>query len=343
MTDYDIVIIGTGAGGGTLARALAPSGKKILLLERGPFLLREKENWSPEAVFLQGRYKTKEFWIDKKGNHFHPGMQYYVGGNTKVYGAALLRLRKEDFGDIKHVDGISPAWPISYEELEPYYAEAEKMYHVHGDRNDDPTAPPASGPYPYPPLSHEDRIQEIHNKLAARGYKPFYLPMGLIFDEKNREDSPCIRCSTCDGFPCLVDGKADAEIVGVKKALQYPNVTLRINAKATKLIAEGRKVTKVEVEFLGNKEEISADLFVVSCGAANSAALLLRSEIGNSSGLIGRNYMCHVNSAMIALYKTPNKTLFEKTIGLNDFYFPSRLGNIPWGTSKLSATSMQKC
>src|SRR5881398_1526622 len=121
---YDVIIIGTGAGGGTLAYQLAPSGKKILLLERGDYVRREKDNWSSRAVNVEAKYHTKEVWRDKDGRPLHPHTNYYVGGNTKFYGAALFRLRKEDFGEIRHHGGLSPAWPISYDELEPYYARA---------------------------------------------------------------------------------------------------------------------------------------------------------------------------------------------------------------------------
>src|SRR5438552_14183055 len=164
---YHVIIIGTGAGGGTLAYKLAPSRKKILLLERGGFVPREKDNWESRAVNVEGKYNTKEVWYDKKGEPLHPHTNYYVGGNTKFYGAALLRFRKEDFGEIRHCDGISPAWPISYDDLEPYYAQAEALYHVHGNRGEDPTEPPASGPFPHPAVSHEPRIQQLHDDFAA--------------------------------------------------------------------------------------------------------------------------------------------------------------------------------
>src|SRR5829696_5744219 len=136
---YDVIIIGTGAGGGTLAYRLAPSGKKILLLERGDYVPRERDNWSTLAVNVQAKYNAKEQWLDRDGKVLHPHTNYYVGGNTKFYGAALFRLRKEDFGELRHHGGISPAWPISYEDLEPYYTDAEHLYLVHGRHGEDPT------------------------------------------------------------------------------------------------------------------------------------------------------------------------------------------------------------
>ena len=158
---YDVIIIGSGAGGGTLAYKLAPSGKRILLLERGDYVRREKENWSSRAINIERRYNTKELWRDKENEELHPHTNYYVGGNTKFYGAALLRMRREDFGELRHVDGTSPAWPIAYEDLEPYYTEAEHLYQVHGARGVDPTEPPASAPYAHPAISHEPRMRSF--------------------------------------------------------------------------------------------------------------------------------------------------------------------------------------
>src|SRR5207253_10196130 len=177
---YDVIIIGTGAGGGTLVHTLASTGKSILILERGDYVPREKANWDSSAVNVEAKYQTKEEWRDKDGKPLHPHTNYYVGGNTKMYGAALFRLRKEDFGEIRHYGGISPAWPIGYDEFEPYYAHAEELYCVHGQHGIDPTDPPSSKPYRYPPVSHEPRIQELHDALVRVGLHPFLLPLGIL-------------------------------------------------------------------------------------------------------------------------------------------------------------------
>ncbi|WP_447601138.1 GMC oxidoreductase [Nitrospira sp. Nam80] len=337
---YDVIIIGTGAGGGTLAYKLASSGNNILLLERGDYLPREKDNWNSRAVFVESKYKAKTSWQDKHGNSFHPGIHYYVGGNTKFYGAALLRFRKHDFEEVKHHGGISPAWPIGYEDLEPYYTQAEHLYCVHGNRGEDPTEPPAGLPYKYPALRHEPRIQELHDDWTRLGLRPFHLPVGVLRDEDNPERGACIRCTTCDGFPCLVNAKADAQVVCVDPALNYPNVSLLTNALVTRLEtgSSGREVTKVHVERNGAVETYQGDIVVVSCGAVNSAALLLRSAddrhpngLANSSDVVGRHYMCHNNSVMLAISKRPNPTVFQKTIGLNDFYYRSDDWDYPLG------------
>jgi choline dehydrogenase-like flavoprotein len=339
-THYDVIIIGSGAGGGTLFHALAGTGKRILLLERGDYVPREKDNWSTKAVNLEGKYNTKETWRDRDGRPLHPHTNYWVGGNTKFYGAALFRLRREDFGEIKHYAGISPAWPISYEDLEPYYTRAEQLYHVHGERGVDPTDPPASAPYPHPPVSHEPRIQQLSDDLARAGVNPFHVPLGILLDEKSPSQSRCIRCDTCDGHPCLVSAKADAQVICVDPALTHPNATLLTGARVTRLetSASGREVTRVIVERTGGIETYSADAVVVSCGAINSAALLLRSAndkhprgLGNSSDVVGRHYMGHVNSVVMAVSKCPNPTVFQKTLAINDFYFGSSEWEHPMG------------
>lgn len=346
---YDVIIIGSGAGGGTLARHLAPSGKRILILERGSWLKREKENWDAESVFVNNRYVSKDTWYESNSKAFQPQVHYFVGGATKCYGAALFRLRKQDFEELKHYDGLSPAWPIGYEDLEPYYMQAEKMYFVHGERGLDSTEPPCSGPYPYPPVSHEPRIQHLFNDLKKANYHPFHAPCAIMLNEKNPPNSRCIRCQTCDGFPCLVQAKADAEMVGVRPALEYSNVTLLTHAKALRLMTDssGKSVKSVEVEVEGRLETFSGDIIVVSCGAANSAKLLLMSAndkhpsgLANGSDQVGRNYMFHNSQAVLALSKEPNPTYFQKTLALNDFYFGMEGFAYPMGSIQMIGKSL---
>ncbi len=337
---FDVIIIGSGAGGGTLAYHLAPSGKRILLLERGDYVPREKDNWNSGAVNVEAKYNTKEVWYDKDGKPLHPHTNYNVGGNTKFYGAALFRLRKEDFGEIKHYSGISPAWPISYEDLEPYYLQAERLYHVHGRRGEDPTEPPASGAYPHPPVSHESRIQQLSDDFAGLGLRPFHVPLGIQLDQKDSHASKCIKCDTCDGFPCLVSAKSDSQVICVDPALAHANVTLQTGAlvKGLETSVSGREVTGVLVECKGETSRYTGNVVVVSCGAINSAALLLRSAndkhprgLANGSDVVGRHYMGHVNSVLMAVSKCPNPTVFQKTLALNDFYFRSNEWAYPMG------------
>ena len=337
---YDVIIIGSGAGGGTLFHRLAPSGKRILLLERGDYVPREPDNWNTRAVNVQGKYQTTEHWRDEDGKDLHPHTNYWVGGNTKFYGAALFRLRKEDFGELEHHGGISPAWPISYDEMEPYYSAAEHLYQVHGERGVDPTEPPATAPYRFPAVSHEPRMQQLSDDFAALGLHPFHVPLGVMLNESDRRRSRCIRCATCDGHPCLVQAKSDAQIICVDPALEYPNATLLTGAYVSRMetSASGREVSKVLVEREGAREIYSADIVVVSAGAINSAALLLRSMsdqhprgLANGSDVVGRHYMGHINSVLMALSRCPNPTVFQKTLAVNDFYFGSPEWEFPMG------------
>jgi choline dehydrogenase-like flavoprotein len=347
-TRYDVIIIGTGAGGGTLARHLAPSGRRILLLERGEWLPREIQNWTAADVFMHNRYISPDTWRDEHGKAFQPQVHYFVGGATKCYGAALYRLRREDFGELRHHDGISPAWPLGYEEFEPYYTRAEQLYGVHGARGEDPTEPPVSAPYPFPAVSHEPRIQRLSDDLAAAGYHPFHAPCGIMLDESNRPFSRCIRCNTCDGFPCLVHAKSDAEVSGVRPALEHSNVTLLTGAEAVRLNTNeaGTAVTEVVASLHGRSEVFAGDIVVVSCGAANSARLLLASAserhpngLANRSDQVGRNYMFHRSQAVLALSREPNPTVFQKTLALNDFYFRGPDFEYPLGNIQMLGKS----
>lgn len=341
MESYDLIIIGTGAGGGTLAYALAESGMRILLVERGDYLPQEPQNWDPKAVFDARRYKPNETWYGADGAPFQPGVHYFVGGNTKVYGAALPRLRREDFGALEHEGGASPAWPITYEELEPYYRRAEEIYAVHGAPGEDPTEPPRSGPFPFPAMPHEPAIDTLAGKLRSNGLHPFHMPMGVDL----RDGGRCVRCKTCDGFPCQVLAKREADVCCVRPAIASPHVTLWTRTKALRILTNpsGKRVTGIEIEKDGQQQTVQAAKYVVACGAVNSALLMLRSAnsahpdgLANQSGLIGRNYMVHNNTALMAIDpRRTNPTVFQKTMAVNDFYFKGPGFNYPMGNIQL--------
>jgi choline dehydrogenase-like flavoprotein len=348
VDSYDVIVIGSGAGGGTLVYRLAPSGKRILLLERGDWLPREPQNWLAQDVFVDGSYMSAETWYDSSDDPFQPQVHYYVGGATKLYGAALYRLREQDFGELRHHGGVSPAWPIAYEQMEPYYTQAEHLYRVHGARGEDPTEPAASAPYAFPAVSHEPRIQQLADDLAAIGHHPFHAPCGIMLDESNMPYSACVRCGNCDGFPCLVHAKSDAETIAVRPAIEHENVTLLRNAEAVALRTNsaGNVVTEVLVDRDGERETFTADIVVVACGAANSAKLLLASAneqhphgLANGSDQVGRNYMFHNSVAVLALSREPNPTVFQKTLGLNDFYFSGEEFDYPLGNIQMVGKS----
>jgi choline dehydrogenase-like flavoprotein len=323
-----------------------------LLLERGDYLQRSRANWDAQTVFVDGAYQADETWYGSDGKGFRPGLHYYVGGNSKVYGAALLRMRERDFGEIRHQDGLSPRWPLPYETFEPYYAEAERLFHVHGLRGEDPNEPPYSGPFPYPPVSHEPRIQALNDALSEEGLHPFHLPLGILLDEKEGRPTPtsiCIRCDAFDGFPCLLNGKADAQVICVDPALRaHSNLTLLTGAYASRLETDsaGGSITAVEVLREGAQERYTADIVVVACGALSSALLLLRSAndrhphgLANGSDQVGRNYMRHNQSVLMALMPERNETVFQKTLAISDYYFGSDDWNYPLGLIQMCAAS----
>ncbi len=349
---YDVIVIGSGPGGGSVAHRLARTGKRILMLERGDYLPRSRANWDAKAVFVDGTYQASETWHGKDGKSFHPGLHYWVGGNSKVYGSALFRLRERDFGELRHKDGVSPAWPLGYDVFEPYYCQAEELFHVHGQRGEDPTEPWSSKPYAYPPVSHEPRIEALSQKLRGKGLHPFHLPLGILLDEKDGKPtptSPCIRCDTFDGFPCATNAKADAQVICVDPTLAaHPNFTLLTGAYVSRLETDpaGRSVSRVHVTRDGQEEQYSADIVVVACGALSSALLLLRSAsdrhpngLANGSDQVGRNYMRHNMSVLMALLKEPNHTVFQKTLAVSDYYFDAPDWEFPLGLIQMCATS----
>ena len=334
---FDIVIIGSGAGGGTIAHALSSSAERILILERGDFVPQEDQNWDPEAVWKRLRYRTTEQWLDGQGEAFRPYTHYCVGGNTKFWGSVLYRLRREDFRAVEHADGISPAWPIDYEALEPFYERAERLYHVHGQQGVDPTEA-ARGPFPYDPIPHSAEMAQIVTDLQRQGLHPSPLPLGLM---RPGEPEGCILCNTCNSFACKLHMKSEADVCCVRQAIERPTVTLWTNAHARRLItdAHGGRLEAVEVERRGDTLRVEASLFIVSCGAVNSAALLLRSAsaahpegLANSSGLVGKRYMAHLATMMQGFHPfRKNQTVFQKTVAVNDFYLRGPDTDYPLG------------
>jgi len=334
---FDIIIIGTGAGGGTMAHALSDTSARILIIERGDFVPQEEENWDPEAVWKHLRYRAKEQWVDENGRPFTPYTHYGVGGNTKFWGSVLYRLRRDDFQEMRHVDGISPAWPIDYETLAPYYDRAEELYHVRGEDGVDPTEPPRR-PFPYAAVPHQPEMADIVERLKELGLHPSPLPLGLM---RVGEEDGCILCNTCNSFACKLHAKSEADVCCVRPAIERSNVTLWTNATAMRLLTDrcGRKVQAVEVERNGGSTRVEAPIVVVSCGAVNSAALLLRSKtdkqpngLANSSGLVGRRYMAHLATMMQGFHPfRPNSTVFQKTVAINDFYLRGPRTDYPLG------------
>jgi choline dehydrogenase-like flavoprotein len=336
---YDVLIVGSGAGGGTLAWKLAQTGHSILLLERGDFLPRERENWDAEQLWVHQRYRNEK-WLDHRGREFSPEAYYCIGGNTKFYGAVLGRFRRQDFEQVVHAEGISPAWPLRYDDFEPYYGEAENLYQVHGIRAEEPTEPDASTPFPFPAISHEPRVEALHQELAKLGYHPSHLPMGVMLDESRPLESRCVRCNNCGGFPCLLHAKCDAEVIAVRPAMQRPNVTVVTRAEVVRILTDqaGRMVTGVRFIRDGETCEVGANIVALAAGSSNSAKLLLNSRndqhprgLANRSDQVGRNFVLHHRTVLLALFRQPNDTKFQATMALNDFYFGDEEFPFPMG------------
>lgn len=344
LNHYDIIIIGTGSGGSTIAHKLSTTGKKILILERGGFIPKERQNWDPHEVVTSGRYRPSENWYDKEGKPFKPFIHYNVGGNSKMYGAALFRFRESDFKRVRHYGGISPAWPFGYETLESYYTEAEDLYSVHGKRGIDPSEPPATGDYALAPLPYEPLIKDLDNKLRQIGLKPFPLPMGVRLPQDYRSTEAPVILENFDGFPDPTDSKADGQVICLRPALQNRNVTLMTNAYVEKLLTDtsGEKVIAASVIINGERMMFGADIFIVACGAVNSAALFLRSAneihsngLANSSDQVGRNLMLHHNGCLVAFTNKKNDCVFQKSLGIADYYHKADDSEFPLGEIQL--------
>lgn len=344
--NYDIIIIGTGSGGGTIAQKLASSGKRILIIERGDFIPKEKENWDANEVIVKGRYRTNEVWYDKDMQPFSPFTHYVVGGNSKMYGAASFRLREKDFQRFEHYAGTSPAWPLSYQDFESYYTEAEELFSVHGERGADPTEPPTKSPYPFKSIPVEPFTKDLFEKIKSLNVKAFPIPMAvrLASDTPHVPDAEAVL-GNFDGFPDPTEAKADSHVIGVRVALKYPNVKLLTNALVHKLDTDesGKRVETVHVMRNGKEEVYKAKMVILAAGAVNSAALMLRSAnkkhpngLANANDLVGRNYMTHINGCLIAY--TPNKvntSFFQKYFCIGDYYLPTAENDKPLGEIQL--------
>jgi choline dehydrogenase-like flavoprotein len=345
----DVIIIGSGMGGATMAAALASSGRRILVVERGDHLPDSPEARDPVAIFARGHFRPEEFWLDGAGNPFNPGAYYMVGGNTKLYGAVLIRYRREDFSPLRHMGGTTPGWPIAYDDLEPFYQQAEDLYQVRGSLGEDPTEPNHTGQYHFPPVPDEPRIAALRRRLVKLGLHPASLPLGIDIETWLGHG-----LTPWDAFPNTSGGKMEAESIGMAEALRHPNVTLLINTKVQKLkVGEDGRISGVEVTRNGKSQLLTAPLVVLAAGAVNSAALLLRSAtdrypagLANSSDQLGRNFMNHNASAVLALHPLiKNHSIYQKTLMVNDFYLTGGPDGEPLGNiqllGKISAPILQ--
>lgn len=319
-----------------MAYALAPTGARILILEKGHQLPEKPENRDARAIFQRGHFRPKEFWYDAEGVPFNPGNYYNHGGNSKFYGAVLMRYRAEDFDGIAHADGEAPAWPFRYAELQPWYDEAEKIFQVRGTLGEDPTEPRHGIAYPHAPVPDEPAIAGVRARLAKLGLHPFSLPLGVDIERwLGHARTPW------DAFPDARSGKMDAETCALLPALEYPNVSIASGAEVLRLVpdADGRRIAAVDYEQDGERRSVSADTIVLAAGAVRSAAILLASGEGglaNRSGMVGRHFMNHNLSALLGVDpRFRNDSIYQKTFGINDFYLTDGRGGPPLGNIQL--------
>jgi len=332
----DVLVIGSGVGGATLAAGLAPSGAKILILERGERLVDSPAVRDARAIFQRGEFRPQEEWLDGAGTPFNPGAYYYVGGASKLFGAVLIRYRAQDFQPIAHRGGTTPGWPFAYEELAPWYGKAERLYQVRGALGFDATEPPHDAPYPFPPVPDEPAIAAARERMARVGLHPFPLPLGVDISRwLNRAPTGW------DAFPNVDHGKMDAETCALASALKHSNVKLRTGARVERLLVDagGRRITGAQTVVNGERVVFEAGLVVLAAGAVNSAALLLRSAEGglaNRSDMVGRHFMNHNSSPVIGVDpRTINDSVYQKTLGINDFYLDDGKGGPPLGNIQL--------
>lgn len=339
MSDADVIIIGSGMGGATLAAQLAPTGRRILIIEKGERLQPSPADRDAEAIFGKAHFRPKEEWLDGDGQPFNPGNYYNVGGNSKFYGAVLLRYRREDFSPLRHMGGTTPGWPIAYDNLERWYQQAERLFEVRGTLGEDPTEPPHSGTYDHTPVPDEPAIADLRRRLKSVGLHPASLPLGVDIQQWLAHGN-----TTWDAFPDACGGKKDAETVSLSAALRHPNVSLATSCEVTRLLAgESGQITGVEVLERGETKVLSAPLVVLAAGAVRSAAILLSSAdenhprgLANRSDQVGRNFMNHNCSAVLALHPfRRNRSIYQKTLLVNDFYLTGGPNGEPLGNIQL--------
>ncbi len=329
-TSYDAIVIGTGLGGATLALKLVRAGMRVLAVERGGFV----DGGPRRAGEPVGRYLYDIQGADAEIDA--------VGGQTKFYGAALYRLRESDFREVQHEAGVSPAWPISYNDLEPYYAEAEALYRVHGAPDGDPSEPPRASDYPHQALPHDPLVANVVRRLQKIGAQVAAIPRGLDYGQGR----PCVLCPTCDVHLCRLDAKMDAEVAAIRPALETGKLDLLTRAECVRvtLDAAGKRADGVRLVQNGVEHRIAASIVAVCAGQKGSIELLRRSRtsahkegLGNQGGALGRYLAGHTTGVMFPLVSAaPIGARHTKTFALNANYEPSSNWPYPMGVLQVA-------
>ena len=314
---YDVLIVGSGFGGAAAAMRLAQAGMKVLIVERGDRPKRDDDDWDARQILITQRYRSRSpLSVRQYGRSRYSPLQSsaVLGGNSVFYGGASLRLREADFA----------AWPISYEELEPYYCTAEEQLGVHGAEGGR-SEPPRSRPYPHEPVDLATPAQRILNAGEKLGLKPFRIPLAINFRD---EAKPlCIRCTTCDGFPCKIEAKNDVNGT-LLRAAQSSGAEVVTGLIADRFLEEAGRISALEcVEATsGQRRQLRGDRYILAAGAIGSAATLLRSGLDRFSDLLGRGLMRHCNAVVTGIFpfQTNRAREFHKQICFDDFYEQER-------------------
>jgi choline dehydrogenase-like flavoprotein len=324
----DAIVVGSGFGGALAAKVLVEAGWRVLMLERGRWVARGPENWTPEGVGqLTEHYSLEAPYLAEPAGPRALGAYHCVGGPSVFYGGVSLRFREHDFEPDPAITGDSgAAWPFRYADLEPYYTEAERIIGVAGDDAGDPTAPPRSAPYPFPAAELAPVSRRIEGAARALGLHPFRLPLAINHQARPGR-SACIACSTCDGFACALGAKNDLATTVLGPLLRR-GLRLEAETVVTRLLHDGRRITGVEaVPLAGGPPTVyRAREVVLAAGAIATPHLLLASgleRLNPAGDLVGRYLMRHYNEIIFGIFPTPpdREGRFHKQLGIHDLYF----------------------
>jgi choline dehydrogenase-like flavoprotein len=331
--DFDAIIVGSGAGGGMAAYALAKAGKRILLIERGRKFTDSDYFLDEQRMMIEmAAFDDRQMLVNGNAGRMYIGG--VLGGGTALYGGVLMRPSREDFMPGKYYSHKIPReiweWPVSYEDLLPYFDRAEKLMGVMGDctvkiKN---IETPLTG-YEKPTPELESINKRFERTLTDIGYSPYHLPFGIDF-------TSCLRCPTCPGYYCPNSARASTLERLIKRAQKSFGLEVRSYSECERLVTgDGRQVMGLEVldRESGNREKLTAERYILSAGAIGSPVLLLKSQVRDSSDQMGRNFMYHAGAlvAGIFLRATGGNERFVKQLGFTDLYYgtkeyPHKLG-----------------
>lgn len=316
---------------------LVRGGADVLMLERGPWVERGPGNWEPEGTLIRTPYYEGELYrarTDERAGR--TGATSCVGGASVFYGAVSFRFREEDFRPGPEILGGSGArWPVTYDELRPFYRTAERVLHVAGRQGEDPTEPSRSGAYP----GHLPSLSEVSGAIAdaarSRGLRPFRLPLAINYGGAGDDRPECVECDTCDTFACAVRAKNDLAARVLPRLLDR-GLELWPETPVLRLHAQGGRVVAAECldRRTGARRTVTADVFVLAAGALASPHLLLASglhERNPAADLVGRYLTRHCSGIVFGGYPwlPRHEGRFHKQIGINDYYFGDPEGRGP--------------